>query len=484
MSKGRLAVSAIIMGVCNSFKILLQLLVAPALARLLGPVNFGIFSLAQPSINFVMMLADAGLGQSLAREPEENEAVWSSAFWLLQAVGIALAGIVCLWSAPLAWLSRQPMLPAVMAPLSLSVVLLTLSVAPSARLTRRGRIETYSLVDLGANLCGAGLAVGMAIAGLGVWSLVGQALCAYSIRAIGLNACAWRTPRWRLDWSAVRPHTLLGGGIVLTKFLDSFGRMAEATIVGRRFGSGGLGMYAFAGQAAWSLVQGVNNPAGTMIYAHAIRTNSPEEIRALYARVLRLTAILTLGGTAIVSALAPVLAATILGHAWASGVLLIALIFPSQAIGTLGQLASAVIYAQGRARSQVWVAAGNSILRLVAVAVPFGGWPMLAVYLAGANLIYFVLGLINARRQLGWSIGKSLGQVRGAMLASVVGGVAAYYCSRLAPVSVPGLALDGVVGGLAFCAALTVFDLRRVREDLAMGMALLRRRGGRDLAAG
>ena len=463
MAQNKLALGAIVMAACNVVKIALQIVLTPTLAHLLGPENFGLYSLAQPSVMFVMMLADAGLGQSLAREPEEHVEVWSSAFWVLLGLGLFLALAVSLWSLPLSLLAHQSRLPMIMAPLSICVVLMTLTVPPNARLTRRGRIEAFSLIDVLANF-------------VGVWSLVGQFLTLYTVRAVAANLMAFHRPRLVFSWRAVLPHTLLGGSIVITKFIDSFGRMLESTVLSRRFGSAGLGVYAFSNQAAWSLVQAVNNPTGTMIYVHAINAPDPEGVKALYRRLVRVTAMVTLPATAIIAAVAPLLADQLLGKAWLSGALLITMVFPSQAIGTLGQLAGSVLYAQGRARSQAWLTLIYSSLRIGAVVVPFGGWPAVAIYIGSVNAAYFVMGLVNTRLQLGWSLSTTLTVVRGPIAASVIAGVATYFLSPLAPKGLVGLFAVMCAGGVLFCLVLAALDFALLREDWTELRRLIGRR--------
>jgi PST family polysaccharide transporter len=465
MSQRRLGASAVVMGVCNGAKIVLQLGLSPALAHLLGPANYGLYSLAQPTIMFVMMLADAGLGQSLAREPEDNLLVWSSAFWLLLALGLALGVCVVLCSAPLSIISRQPSLPPVMAALSVSVILLTLTIAPSARLTRRGRIEVFALADLLANLLAGGLALGLAFSGAGVWALVGQMLALYGLRAIALNLCAFSTPRFVFSWRAVAPHTLLGGGIVAAKFADGLGRMLEAGIVGRRFGAAGLGMYAFTNQAAWSLVQGVANPTGTMLYAHAVSADDQSEVKALYLKLMRITALLTLPATAVIAALSWRLTGLILGPAWTTGAVLIAVVFPTQALGTLGQLVSAAIYARGWARSQFLLALANAGLRLAAVTTPFGGWSILPLYLGAANVLYGVLALLIARHQLKWRIWDVLALVWRPAAAAAIAAAGAYYVAAHTPKSILCLIIAAVAAAPIYLVALVLIDRRGVAED-------------------
>jgi len=86
-----MAFGAIAGGVVNILKAVLQLLLLPVMARLLGPNEFGLYALALPTISLVTLLADGGLGNTLVREEESSTLVWSSAYWALLFMGISLA---------------------------------------------------------------------------------------------------------------------------------------------------------------------------------------------------------------------------------------------------------------------------------------------------------------------------------------------------------------------------------------------------------
>jgi O-antigen/teichoic acid export membrane protein len=475
----KLAFGAVTMAFCNAGKIGVQLLLMPLIARLLGPSAYGVYSLAMPSIIFVLMLADAGLGQSLAREDEAHEVVWSSAFWLLLGVGCVLAVLLALWSLPFAALAHQPALPAVMAPLSLTIVLLALSVLPSARLTRRSNIALYSLIDLGANLLASAVALAAAVLHAGVWSLVIQMLTLYGLRALALNLVAFRMPKAIFNWRAVAPHTLVGGGIVATKFTDSMGRLLETGFVSRRFNAAAVGAYGFSNQAAWSMVQAGANPVWTALYVRALQQRSSARLEQLYHSLLRLVVVLTLPATLLVAATSTQLVLRFLGPSWSGSVLLIALVFPSQALGSAGQLAGAALYAQGRTLPQTIVAVIYSSLRIGAVLIPFGGWPAVAIYLAGANLAYFALGLLNARLALKWSLSGVFGAIGGPMLASLAAALAAHLVIERLPPTLVSLIGSGVLGVAVFVAVLCLLDGRRVGQDLESILGMLGRSRGR-----
>ncbi len=103
-----LAFNALAGSAANVAKIGVQLVMLPLMAHLLGPSEFGLYALALPTVSFCMILADGGLAASLAREPLESVLVWSTSFWLVLAVGVALSVSVIGWGYVLAALSHEP----------------------------------------------------------------------------------------------------------------------------------------------------------------------------------------------------------------------------------------------------------------------------------------------------------------------------------------------------------------------------------------
>jgi PST family polysaccharide transporter len=179
-SSRRLALGAIASGVVNIVKVGLQLLLLPVMARLLGPGEFGIYALALPTVSLVALLADGGLGATLAREPESASLIWSSVFWFLLLAGIALALGASLFGVVMGHIVAQPRIAPMIGILSISIVFLVLGVPPSARLARRKDLGTIAAADLVANLAGAALAIFLALSNAGAWSLIAQYLAAAS----------------------------------------------------------------------------------------------------------------------------------------------------------------------------------------------------------------------------------------------------------------------------------------------------------------
>ena len=180
MDKRRLAVGTIVHGASNVLKIGLQLIMLPLMARLVGPSEYGLYTLAMPAVLLAMTLADGGFGASLARESDTDTELWSSALWVLLGTGILFASITSVASLVLAAVANEARLPAVMSALSGCLVIYTVSVPFSARLMRAGRIAVAPIGDIVGNITGAACALALAVFGMGVWSLVAQALVTYA----------------------------------------------------------------------------------------------------------------------------------------------------------------------------------------------------------------------------------------------------------------------------------------------------------------
>ncbi len=78
-SARRLAANVFTGVLANVTRILIQVIMLPVMARLLEPSDMGLYALALPLISFVLLLSDAGLGDSLAKERTDGTIVYPPA---------------------------------------------------------------------------------------------------------------------------------------------------------------------------------------------------------------------------------------------------------------------------------------------------------------------------------------------------------------------------------------------------------------------
>jgi O-antigen/teichoic acid export membrane protein len=364
------ALGAMASSAANVIKAVLQLLLLPVMARLLGPDEFGLYALAMPTVTLVALLADGGLGASLAREDESVTLVWSTAFWALLLLGLVLAVGTSMLGVLLGYLSQQPRLPGMIALLSLSLVFLTMSVVPSARLARRRNLQVGAGSDMASTLIGSAIAVILALHGAGAWSLVAQYVAIYAVRAIIINAAAFHLPRAEFSLSALRPHLATGGILVASRIFEYSGRMSENFLMGRIFGTASLGNYTFANQISKFSADTVGNVVWAAIYVQALTTEKAK-IVILHRRLCRLLGVMLFPAMVLTAAAAPELISVTLGPKWEGLSFLLRLFLPLYAINAICGQTGPVLLAYGRFDIAFWCMVGLSCGRVLAVALGF-----------------------------------------------------------------------------------------------------------------
>jgi hypothetical protein len=160
--------------------------------------------------------------------------------WL---VNLGLCGLTNLLSPLVAAFYGEPRLQLLLHVLSLQFLLLPLTVVPDVQLQRRLDYRQRSLVELSAALVGSQATLALALAGTGVWALVGGMLGTLLWRAGALNWCVPGQPR--PDWSLQGMGGLLGfgGSLTATRLLWYSFMQADVAIVGRVPGEQMLGWY-------------------------------------------------------------------------------------------------------------------------------------------------------------------------------------------------------------------------------------------------
>lgn len=461
----RMAFGAIAGGVVNIIKTVLQLLLLPVMARLLGPSEFGLYALALPTISLVTLLADGGLGNTLVREQESSSLVWSSAFWALQIMGITLAVAAAVFGVFLGYVAQQPRLPGLIALLSLSLVFLTLSVAPLARLTRRKNIGVGASADLVSNIVGATLAVTLAVYGAGAWSLAGQYVVTFGVRAIILNLAVMEFPRFEFSFSALRPHLVSGGIMVASRISEYAGRAVENLMLDKLFGTALLGSFTFANQVSKFASESVANMSWGALYVQAL-TESKDRIVILHRQLCRLLGLAMLPATFIGAAAAPELVSLLLGPKWADLPFLLRIFLPLYAISAICSQTAPVLLAYGRFEIQFWCIVGLTVGRLLAVAggIWYGftgvAYGMIAVLLTYSVAMLTISGEATGCRPLPMLAGL----VRPA-LSSVIAAAAYLFTSSFFPLGAAGTLL-GLCAALAtYALCMVLLDWKNLRED-------------------
>lgn len=230
------------------FRQVLGIVVSVILARLLAPEDFGLIAMAYVFIELAQVFTDFGIGAAIIQSKNANARVLSSAFWATVSVGLLLALLTAAAAPLVATFYGDERLFAMMLALSLTLLLSGASVMPRAILHKEMRFSVAVASAMSGSLAGAITAVGLALAGFGVWSLVWQPIVGSSVAfLLVFLVCGWR-PRATFSWAGICSLARFSAHVLGNDLLGYMSRNADKLLIGRVLGSAALGFYSLAWQ--------------------------------------------------------------------------------------------------------------------------------------------------------------------------------------------------------------------------------------------
>jgi O-antigen/teichoic acid export membrane protein len=476
MATGRALAANLASGMTsNLVRVALQIVLLPLMARELGPSEMGLYALALPMVNFVLLLSDAGLGDSLAKERSDDDLVWSSAFWGLLITGALAAMSVYGASFFVAAAAEQPRLPQVVLPLCLTLLMVAATVVPTARMLRRGTTVPVSAGDMIGNIVGGALAISLALSGFGVWAMVAQFVAIYATRMIVCNIAEPFLPKACFSFASLLSHTGMGGQILGGRLIELATSMFERSQISRGLGTAAVGGYANANQIGFFASNAVGSPLWANLYYVAI-TRPKEEVLRHYVRSHRIFAIIVFPAATLLAMAMPTVVPIFFGEAWRSNIGAIIVMVLACPWGNLAVLYSAIFYAQNRGRFVLYLQAGTSALRIASVLAlwPYGVLPVIGA-LAASNIVYYLVTVFILSPHVGNSRRDLVRAVAGPFLASAAMALAMRWTLPAEP-TLFHVVMSACPSLLVYAGTMLVVDLDQTRSDLRTLLSVINRR--------
>ena len=216
------------------------------LARILGPKAYGLIGMTAVFTGLAMLFSDLGLGAAIVQRKKLEERHLDSAFWINLVAGIAMTGLMAAVAPLIASFYNEPRLTALTIAISFQFVLGALNVVQQAILRREMRFRTLGTIQIATTVAAGIIGLIMALAGMGVWSLVAQMLCASLIRVILLWQVAHWQPSWSFEMKASKELFSFSAYALAFHIVNYCGRNADNLLIGRFVGASALGIYSRA----------------------------------------------------------------------------------------------------------------------------------------------------------------------------------------------------------------------------------------------
>ncbi|WP_256368847.1 oligosaccharide flippase family protein [Ruegeria sp. HKCCD7318] len=221
------------------------------LARILGVEAFGLLAMVAAFVLFSEFLVRETISDILLTHDAVSPGRLNSVFWLLALLGVVLTVVLFLGAGPIASFYNEPIASGLLIGLSPTVLMISLTAVPVAILRREMRFRVLAIrAALGAAVGGV-VGVGMALAGYGVWSLVGQRLAMTATNIV----MAWGAVSWRpaLNVSREHMHAILhfSHRILGLRAAELAAVQSPAVIIGAMLGPVQAGYFAIA----WRVIE-------------------------------------------------------------------------------------------------------------------------------------------------------------------------------------------------------------------------------------
>ena len=292
-------------------------MVGLVLARLLTPSEYGIMAILTIFIAVSNSIVDSGFSNALIRKTDAKQVDYNTVF-LFNLLVSGLLYVALFFAAPaISVFFKEPLLVEVMRVIGWVLVINALAIIPRTLFVKAVNFRTQTKVSLIASISSGVVGIGMALAGMGVWSLVGQQLSRQLLNTLFLWIyCKWR-PAWEFSVQSFKELFGFGSKILLSGLLNTVFNEIYALVIGRCYTSAQLGQYTRANQFnqifssnLTTVIQRVSYPVLSSIQ------DEPERLREAYRKVIKSTMLISFACMLGLAAVAKPLIILLIGEKW------------------------------------------------------------------------------------------------------------------------------------------------------------------------
>ncbi len=455
-----------------------SLLSVALLARQLSPDQMGVAAVGLTLVQILTALIGGPLHDAVVQRRDCQPIDIATAFWLASGCGLVFAALGFLCAPALGHAFGDPRVGQVYAWMGLSLVAAGAEAGLAAPLRRALHFRPIATCAMVSRCVAATVAVGMAFAGYGVWSLVAQQLVAVSVGAVLLAFAVPSLPGLRFSrvsarWQLRYIVPTLGAAVL-------FNLQARIVIlfVGQVFGATVLGYV----HVAQRVVQAFSDFASAASYQLVLplMARHQGDSGALASGFRRATGLFTAAVLPLligVAAVAPDVIGIAFGAAWQPAVLPLQLLALSLALAFIRQPSGMVFQAAGRPGYNFASTCISFAVTLVGL-LAFGrfslGWTLAVLVLR--PIVTMPLGGWLLRRITGLGLAAQLQPAFGPLLASVAMAAAVLATTPLLGAWPPMARLAALVtlGAVVYLPLLRLLAPVTVKEGATLARSALR----------
>ncbi len=346
-----------------------QFLVTAVLARYVSPAEFGLLAAANIAITLVQMLTEGGFGAAVVRSEKVSRELLGTALSAALFAAVICYISIAVIAVPLEKIFEIPQLAKISMALGLSFFPLAAGSILEAVFQREMRFLSMLKVNLTASIFGYALpAIGLAVAGFGVWSIVYASIFRFLFKALIL---LWTLPlRIGLCWMPGEARWLLRFGLGLTqdRFWNWLLAQTAPAVVGRTLGSASLGQFSIGMQLGVLPSQHASSVISTVYLPimSKVQSNHAQLVQIFLPLLVTVCSLMFMLGL-VLAVNGPLIIRLVLGDGWEGAVVVFQVIALGSSIRAGIQISDALNIARGQVYKLAACRAISALLLVVTI---------------------------------------------------------------------------------------------------------------------
>lgn len=460
----------------------IQFLIQIILARMLLPEHFGLIGMILVFIALSNSLVDSGFTQALIRERNASQVDYSTVFYFNLLISMMIYGILYVTAPVISSFFGEPQLVSLVRVLSIGIVINSFAIIPKAMFAKEVNFKAQAAINLSASIISGVIAIGLAMAGYGVWSLVLRQLSLNAIQSL-LFAL---TKKWipSLVFSIASFKRLFGFGwkLLVSGLIDTFYTNVYFLIIGRQYSAVQLGFYTNASR--FSEIVSQNLAATILRVTYPVLSSIQDEherLKQSYKNITKLAAFLIFPIMVGMAAVGEPLVLLVFGEKWLPMVPYFQLLSIAGMLYPILALDLSILQVKGRSDLYLQLEIINkislTILLVLAVWLELGVIGLIAAAILNTYLEFFVNSHFS-KREVAYPAREKVKDMLPVYLLSFVMGAGVWVLGALLETGILIQFLLQVAAGIAFyIAACRIANIAELKTVYRLILPIIRKKG-------
>lgn len=319
------------------------------LARLLTPQEYGLIGIILLFIAVFNTIVDSGFTNALIRKKDVKDVDYNTVFIVNMVVSLLLF-VICYFSAPyIASFFNEPQLTPLTRVMGIIVVINAFAIIQRTILTKKLDFKTQTKISFMSSVASGVIGIGMALAGMGVWSLVGQQISRQLLNSLLLWLWgSWR-PRLQFSLDSFKEQFGFGSKLLISSLIDTVWREIYQVVIGKYYSAAALGQYTRAKQFGDIFSSNLTNVVQRVTYPvlSSVQDDN-EKLKQGYRKIIKVTMFVAFVCMLMLAAISRPMIEVLIGCQWAEATKMLPILCFNMVLYPLHAINLNMLQVQGR----------------------------------------------------------------------------------------------------------------------------------------